>query len=103
MSTHRLPTVQVWPGSTVTSVISAQDDPHHAAQKIQTQWVIDHRVNTAADNGKGLCRIAPTAIRPGDFVDVTVSVDILSYGRGKRARTEVQGSSAVLYAGRLQP
>lgn len=52
-------------------------DPGSRARKLASQWRVDHLIQTGArrENGQNM-EIAPTALRRGDFVEVSVFVDI---------------------------
>ncbi|KAI9059621.1 hypothetical protein FKP32DRAFT_1579542 [Trametes sanguinea] len=65
-------------------------DPGGHARKIAHQWRVDHIIPTGARraNGENM-EIAPTALRRGDFVEVSVYADIHMFRRNRRVVTAV--------------
>ncbi|KAI0357518.1 hypothetical protein OH77DRAFT_1435757 [Trametes cingulata] len=56
------------------------DDPHGWSSSIRDDWVVTHKISTGvySETGKPYKRHY-TAIRPGDFVEVVSTVDIIKY------------------------
>ncbi|KAI0708644.1 hypothetical protein C8Q76DRAFT_626958 [Earliella scabrosa] len=69
--------------------LDARSDPRGHARKIASKWRIDHVVRTGMRRANGQnVLIAHEAIQPGDFVEVSVALDIRVM-RTKTARTTV--------------
>lgn len=74
----------------VCSVLKAGDDPHSRAKRIETLWRVDHRINTGsrrADNTNA--RSSHLVLRCGDFVDVAVAINIVTYRKKGKLCTEI--------------
>ncbi len=60
------------------------------ARKIASQWRIDHKIDTVIRRSDGNnAIIAFNAFRTGDFVEVTVAIDIHTFRRNKKLTTNV--------------
>ena len=72
--------------------LAERDDPGRKAAKLTSSWIVDHVVTAGINNANGTAvQVHPRAIRRGDFVDVLVTVEVVSTrGRtGKGRRVEV--------------
>ncbi|EMD32493.1 hypothetical protein CERSUDRAFT_99567 [Gelatoporia subvermispora B] len=70
--------------------LSSLDDPSGRARRYARKWVVDHRIATKIRNTRGeLIVVQPGVLRPGDFVDVTFTVDIQYTSNKKTSRVAV--------------
>ncbi len=63
------------------------EDPLRRAGKIDHMWSIRHRIEAGSQDASGrIRRVNPVIIRPGDFVDIAVTLQTVSLRlpRGKR-------------------
>ena len=68
------------PGERLVSALTNRDDPKDLAKKVQDQWVCTEKLPIFVQLEDG--RVAPcncVEVRKGDFVDVTVGVDIVNH------------------------
>ncbi|KAI0355618.1 hypothetical protein OH77DRAFT_1520720 [Trametes cingulata] len=62
------------------SVLVFGDDPHGWSSSIRDDWVVTHKISTGVYNETGKpYKRHYSAIRPGDFVEVISTVDIIKY------------------------
>lgn len=72
--------------------LAERDDPGRKAARLTPSWIVDHVITAGVSNANGTAvQVHPRAIRRGDFVDVLVTVEVVSTrGRtGKGRRVEV--------------
>lgn len=77
------------PAYAVYTALERGDDPDGLAKRVEKQWVVDHRIGYSLQTENGTRKSCNHfAIRPGDFVDVGITFDILSrFVKGKRTAT----------------
>ncbi|KAI0686395.1 hypothetical protein C8T65DRAFT_747418 [Cerioporus squamosus] len=83
-------------------VLTPAEDPARRAARIQHMWRVERRVAASQPDGPGgaLTRMDPLRIKPGDLVDVAVSVHAVTMRTRAGRRTEVMFSP--LHVVRLQ-
>ncbi|KAL1945773.1 hypothetical protein VTO73DRAFT_1775 [Trametes versicolor] len=81
---------KVRPTTQLSSSLTKQDDPTGRAAKIAHQWCAEHRVVVGVQKEDGtIARANPMVIRRGDFVDVAVTLHIVTMRARKVRKTEV--------------
>lgn len=81
---------QVRPTTQLSSSLTKQDDPTGRAAKIAHQWCAEHHVVVGVQKEDGtIARANPMVIRRGDFVDVAVTLHIVTMRARKVRKTEV--------------
>ncbi|KAH9852845.1 hypothetical protein C2E23DRAFT_885220 [Lenzites betulinus] len=72
--------------SQTPSALTSQEDPVGRAAKIAHMWNVEHRITAGIQHENGtITRANPLVIRKGDFVDVAVSIQVITM-RARRVR-----------------
>ena len=89
--------MQVTPDGREQSLLTPRDDPTGHAAKISSQWVVSEKLAICKQEENG--RVIPCShlqIRRGDFVDVTVVVDIIRPIRSQKCAVHFSMTEVVL-------
>ncbi len=87
---YRCTYTQVRPTAQISSSLTKQDNPTGRAAKIAHQWCVEQRVVVGIQKEDGtIARTNPLVIRRGDFVDVAVTLLVVTMRARKIRKTEV--------------
>ena len=82
---------QVRPNKTSTNCVQAREDPTGAIRRISSRWIVEDRLEIGKqDVDNHLRRCSHMVLQKGDFVDATITADIMTRRSTKGFRAEVQ-------------